>query len=291
MAYQIKSPKSLDLEVRRIAHAEIRAAILASRRIRTVPDAVHAVRSHCKRTRALLHLVKTGLGDRYRTEDHAIRDIARRLSTFRDADVMQTSLSELVRRVTIADSRCDFAPLSAGLATELAQRQSDQAARTALALSAESLSSCLQRVDAWSLKGRRAHIVSAGLAATYGRAQALMRAAASGGSAHQFHEWRKHVKYHWLQLKLIRPISSRVYPGRTKRMSELSSLLGTLHDLDILDEWLRRSRKREHAATVLARTSKRRRLALRESALTLAGTQFDREPMEFVRPVGRNWPA
>ena len=61
-------------------------------------EAIHEVRKRCKRVRAVARLLRPHARELYRRENAAFRDIARRLSPFRDAHVQVETFDQLVSR-------------------------------------------------------------------------------------------------------------------------------------------------------------------------------------------------
>jgi CHAD domain-containing protein len=289
MAYRIKNLESLEGEVRRIAHEEVRGAMRDIRKAHSHSDVMHAVRSRCKKMRALLRLVRSGLRKQYRIENHAFRDIARGLSRFRDATVMRATIDSLLTLDSISDSPIDSDYVRANLATGLEEGLDEDAFRRALEEAQEALHATAVRIASWRVRGKPMRILAAGLGETYQRARDLFSEAATTQEARELHEWRKHVKHHWLQLKLIRPISSKALPGRMKRMGQLSDALGNLHDLDVLEAWL--AQQPDHglrqAAGTIAGLAAQRRAQLRATAFGLGSAAFTRRRREFVDAVIR----
>lgn len=70
--------------------------------------AIHEVRKRCNRVRAVLRLVRPQAKDLQRRENAVFRDIARRVSSFRDAEVRLEAFDELVGD---EDGSKRFAPL------------------------------------------------------------------------------------------------------------------------------------------------------------------------------------
>jgi hypothetical protein len=91
-----------------------------------------------------------------------------------------------------------------------------------------------ERVEQWTLEGDGFESVMGGLRRTCRQAQKAMRSAEQHPSSAQFHQWRKHCKYHGYHARLLRP----VWPGPMKAYAacayELADLLGNHHDLAVL---------------------------------------------------------
>lgn len=293
MAYLIKHFDALEAEVRRIAHEEVRNALREIRNAGTRPDPVHATRLHCKKMRALLRLVRHGLGRHYEVENESCRDIARSLSGPRDAKIILTTIDTLLEDHAYDTAELDGEHLRAWLVSRLDPLRKEAEHTGALVESLVALTSIEARIPRWRVRGAPIRILSAGVGETYKRARHDFRRVRETRRASHFHDWRKHVKYHWLQLKLIRPIGSKALPGRMKRMTELSRALGDLHDLDVLEPWL--ARQHDHAAAaslaVITQRLGRRRAELQRAAIALGEHQFARPPRELVEAIVRRLSA
>ena len=88
-AIRFSPGRDLQAEIRRIAGKRMRSATDTLRDLSKDPDeAVHDARKDLKKLRALLRLVRDGLGEvRYRKENRALRNAGRALADFRDAAV------------------------------------------------------------------------------------------------------------------------------------------------------------------------------------------------------------
>lgn len=285
MTYRIRNVDLLESELRRIARAEIRGALAQIRNAHSRPNAVHAVRAHCKKVRALLRLVRFGLGKQYERENQAFRDIARELAESRDATVIRATFDTLVERGFSANRRSELDRLRARLAS--GDDSPDEPA-TLLAVHAP-LAVAEGRAATLRLRGQPLNVVALGLRATYGRARKLYTRARTTREPKQFHEWRKHAKHHWYHLELIRPVSSKALPGRMKRMAQLSDVLGDLHDLDVLEAWLGAQAQADRSSKRVTRSLSglvgARRAELQDVACAMGEALFARHPREIVSAV------
>src|ERR1700722_922264 len=85
MAYRLKPGKNLGHELSRIIGKELDRAVVAA----TAPHdatAVHEIRKHIKKLRAVLHLLQRSLGSDYRRHNRRLRTIGHQLSNVRDGE-------------------------------------------------------------------------------------------------------------------------------------------------------------------------------------------------------------
>ncbi len=274
--------------------------------------AVHETRKALKRLRALLRLLRRELGeDAFAREDAAMRDIARRLSGARDAEVMLATLDALVerhprklarrkgvrrlRRVLLAEhERMERQTLGDGAALEHVLTQ---------------LRDLRVRVAAWPLRDHDAkRLVDAGLRDLYAQGRRRFRRAERkrGKDMRAMHLWRKRVKDLRYAAEMLerRSQSQRKRRGRSARLHRvadradtLAEVLGEDHDLAVLAERIRaeakpgkRARKKSKrigraTRKALLKQIARRRRKLRRRALREGERLYRRGPKRFVREL------
>jgi CHAD domain-containing protein len=237
-----------------------------------------------------LRLVRTGLRKRYERENGAFRGIARRLSGPRDIEIICATFDALLKESASATTRLDTERLKAWLTSRMDRlRSGTEEANVAgmLVEAVDSLTSIEGRIAGWRVHGEPIEILSAGFGRSYRCARREFKRTLEKQRASDFHGWRKHVKYHWYQLKLLRQIAGKALPGRMKRIGELAGMLGELHDLDVLEAWLSRQGNRAAAPRLSAvvRCLGQRRSELQRAAITLGESQFSRPPHELVEAI------
>jgi CHAD domain-containing protein len=286
------------------------------------PDehAVHETRKALKRLRALLRLLEGALEQGVFTrESDALRDIGRRLSAARDAEVMLNTLEGLIERhPRKLARRRSVQRLHEEL---LAERQAavehtlgDAGARVQLVAE---LRTVRWHVAAWKLdESAGPGIAEPGFERLYRQGRERYRRAAAGERerGRALHEWRKRVK----DLRYAAEMLGRKDPARATRSShakragrkraatakhsaalrkldrradKLGEALGEEHDLAVLAERIRRrdaqaAPKRRTRKTLLKLISRRRR-KLRKRALADGAQLYRRSPKRFLARVRR----
>ncbi|WP_323784848.1 CHAD domain-containing protein [Thalassovita sp.] len=210
MAYRLtRKDNSLQSALRRIALEQIDAGL------RELADPamdrkilVHNLRKRCKKLRGLIWLVHRGF-PQARREDRAIRDLARLLADRRDRTVLLDTHSRL------GGDAVSFQEKS--LPNEVGGR----------------LRALRARAAHWTLKGKDAAILRAGLTEVAGRMNAALKKALKKDSPENLHQWRKWAKYHWYHARLMQ--SARPGPIRARRFEAqaLAEALGDHHDLSV----------------------------------------------------------
>ncbi len=232
MAYALQSNQTLSENLRRIAGEQL---ALAHQELSRQPPDVHEARKAIKRLRGLLRLMREPLGETYAKENVAYRDIARSLGGMRDVESLLELLPALRKNAPKVLTRAGLARLREGLYAKTLppaemQAQIEQA-RMALQAAAD-------RIAAWPTLPEDAETLGAGAARCYRSARRRMQDAFAAPSPESFHEWRKQVKHHGYQLRLLQPLWPKLYGAQEKLMDELADALGAEHDAALLHQKL-----------------------------------------------------
>lgn len=238
MAFTIAMDRPLGDELRNIALELAERSLLELDNAETdLHDAVHQVRKHGKKLRALLRLVRTAVPGLYRRENTLVRDVARELSHLRDRGALLETVAALENEAVTEDERAALAVLRPRLEREAAAAH--EHAPAVIANARHAFTELARRVPDWPLGDLEPHDLFEGAARTYrsGR-KALARARAHGDDAALHHAWRKQVKYgahHWLLLQQLWPTVIRALHAE---MDMLADDLGDHHNLAVLAQAL-----------------------------------------------------
>jgi CHAD domain-containing protein len=286
---------------------------------------VHETRKSLKRLRALLRLLRAELGeDVFARENAALRDIAARLSSVRDAEVMLATLHALIERYPrqLAHRR-GVEKLLAQLAAEheRVQRQTlgKQAARREVL---DGLRHFRARAGCWQLPDRRrSSLIEPGLGRIYRQGRRRYRRAqrSTRHSVATMHAWRKRVKdlryavevLEWREAHASagKPSKGRRRKGKrvkgaqagrlraiARRADELGELLGEDHDLAVLAQTVQEAHSKRTAGALrvgagtrktLLKVIAHRRRELRRRALREGARLYASSPKGFVGRVRR----
>lgn len=215
--------EQLDKAVGEAGNGEIRVA-----------ERILRVRKRCKKLRGLLRLVGPAFPG-YAKENAALRDAAAGLSGARDADVLVATFDNLLA----ANDALGSAPAQSNpIREELLRRHHapDADPEAVLSSFADALQEIHARAGDWALKEEAFDAISDGLVKTYKSARKAMASAEKTGSALLCHAWRRHVKYHWHHLGLLRDTAPDVLTASRSAAQRLAELLGDHHDLAVLVE-------------------------------------------------------
>jgi CHAD domain-containing protein len=295
MTFTLDPASPIPEAVRAAAENELRQIVMAlTGQTALGPDeAAHDARKRTKKLRALVRLVRRGLGDEvYREENAALRDAARQLSAVRDAWVLVETLDRLVTPPDGAISSEAVAALRAVLVAEHRNLQGGEGEADSKARAAMEFERILARVERWPLKGRGWRTFETGLADVARRGRKAMLAARADGRPDDFHEWRKEVKYLRHQFGVLREIWPDVLDAMERTADEVGELLGTDHDLAVLGQ-------RIEAEAVLDDTSREallhrieeRRAELQRRAIDLGRRLYSEKPVALTNRLGKLWKA
>jgi CHAD domain-containing protein len=272
MPYQIELGESVEKAVRRIAANQLDHALAALDDADDSFDAVvHEVRRRCKRLRAVVRLVRPSLAE-FHERDAWLRDTAAPLSHARDAAVLRATHRRIVTNV---GSGVDLPALAQALGIDgPGEASMADAHRAALAEVKERLELMRASVHRWRLGDHGFSAVRAGLRLAYARSRRAMNRAQSSQSPADCHRWRKRVKYHMFQMRILRELWPQAMQARETAATELGDLLGAAHDL---------ANYRETVDAARAGCGRDRSLV----ALQRAATELEQEMLARSWPIGQ----
>jgi CHAD domain-containing protein len=258
-------------------------------------ETVHQLRKRMKKIRGAARLVRPELGKSYRKINAYYRDLASSLGSARDAAVRVETLERLRQRFPGALEDAAVHKLHELFASR--RRQLEQNGHTdlngRLHETEAKLAKGLEQLARWRTKQRGFSAVEPGLRETYVRGRAAFKKTLTEPTAENFHEWRKHVKYHWYHTRLLAGIRPRFMRARRNELRRLAELLGDDHDVSVLEEALPAAATDdgdEHLAT-LRQLIARRRQELREQAHDAGGRLYTDTGKQLVKRWRRFWNA
>jgi CHAD domain-containing protein len=236
MPFHMLAGESVPDGIRRVAREQVEAAIEEiSNRSLPEPEKIHQIRKRCKKLRAVLRLVRPGLGEFYASENAFFRDAARLLSPLRDTQSVLDAYDGLMERFRGEVTRRALAPIRRHLVQRKRRRASevtdlDERLERVRGL----MEDARERIGAWPIEATGAAAWREGFEQAYRQARRGMARAYESPTVECFHEWRKGVKYHWYHSRLLRPLWSRALGARAQVADDLGEMLGDHHDLAVL---------------------------------------------------------
>lgn len=270
---------SVQAGLRRIARAELSGAL--KRLDVGLPDAatVHGLRKHTKKLRGLIRLVRPVFPG-FAGVNAVLRDGAARLAPLRDAEVRLATLAALGPDLPGA------APVRERLAVEVEAERARADLPAELARLAAEMAALRKAASDWKLEAKGWEALAPGLAATWRAGRQGLRAAARAQDAVPFHDWRKAVKHHWYQARLLEPMWPAVLTPWIAVVDELGETLGRHNDLDVLRTHLGPDLDPALSQAIAARMAQEAR-----AALALGVRVHADRPGALVRRWGVWWGA
>jgi CHAD domain-containing protein len=295
MAYRFKHGETVPQNVKRIAREEMAAALahLRGRSGVSTDESVHEVRKSLKKTRALLRLVRPELGEFYADENIQLRDTGRQLSELRDAGALIGALDNLRKRSLGPPAKRSLASVRRHL-LEQKRKLEDGTIKTLQPALTGTLTKSRGSVRYWPLKTDGFAAIEAGIERTFRDSRKAMAQARKSGRREDFHEWRKRVKDHWYQVRLLKKVAGDVMEAYERLLKELEDALGEDLNLAILGERVQSMASENGGGPKLApvtKTIEDARKELRDRALAIGETVYAETPKQFTRRIRRLWKA
>lgn len=295
MAYRLKLKEPLAKGVRRIAGEQLGNAAARLQADADLETGVHEARKSLKRTRALLRLIRPGLGEAsFRKANARLRDIARGLSAARDRDVVRGLLKVLL----------EAKPALAKAANRLLAvlDEAAPAATNGSAAPARHVDEALREIDAVqreigeiTLQPASFETIVAGLTKCHraGR-KALVWALQNTDEEEPLHELRKSAQAYWRQMVLIQQAWPEAFLARAAAAKLVADLLGQDHDIALLEGVL--AGPEGQALTAAERRTLVRHCAIRHGelrgeALPKAQILFAEQSDQFGLRIRELWEA
>jgi CHAD domain-containing protein len=289
MGYRLEKDEQLGAGFRRILieQTERLAEALAAAE-ENLEKTIHEVRRRCKRVRAVTRLLRPHARELHRRENAAFRDIARRLSPFRDAHVQGETFDQLINR---APERERFAGLKDLMPVEISRNE--EMLKKQVSATQDDVRAAQKRLETLRISdGPPSQLFGAGLRFNYQRGRRAMESAYDKPKPTAFHEWRKHVKDLGYQTQILRNLWPPVFKRLKGELDTLGDLLGKEHDLTVMRNVML---KNVHGAIVQADLQaflaliEEREFQLQAEAETIGRRIYAERPRDFIRRVFVYW--
>ncbi len=248
VAFALKPGESVVEGIRRIAREQLEGAAegLKGRTESSTEEVVHDARKRFKRVRALLRLVRGGLGRKVvHREDVRVRDLGRSLASSRDSEVLLRTFESLVVNAdSDSDSEKNRGPDAFEEVRERLERHRqevhDEALNTSdlLEQSANTVFEALESTEDWPFRKEAWAALAPGLRWIYKEGRRAARAAKKNPTDEALHDWRKRVKDYWHALEVLQPLRPDWLETQANKTHHLADLLGDDHDLAVLRAFL-----------------------------------------------------
>jgi CHAD domain-containing protein len=293
-AYRLLQGEPVGPGIRRVLKAQVDDAVeqLRGEAGNEPPEAIHEARKDMKKIRSALRLVRDAIGDdAWRRENDHYRDVARKLSSHRDAEILVEALDGLRERFGPA-ARERSEALRKQLDAENRAAHDDGTIERTMAGAAAELIACRSSLDGLALDGDGWGLIAPGLHRSYRRGRKRLRSVEEEASVTNLHELRKRVKDVWYQLRLIREADRHMIGNLADHAHDLSDHLGDDHDLALLREEVKRRRDafagpadQRH----LLQEIDQRRGELQFAAISLGERIYAEKPKKFTARLAKRY--
>lgn len=297
MSYRIRPDKALDDEVHAAAAQQLGKAIAAlTDRPEGLHEAVHTTRKHIKRVRALYRLVAPRAREFQRRENDRLREMARSLSSVRDATALIEAGSYLHDTATSKDEARALARIVKMLTARrdrLSEAETDleDKARAAIATCHDALEA-LEAASFDSSRRETARLFQKSWHRTGSKAKEALSECQADGHADRFHDLRKRSQDCWMHHALLRDIWPAAMHAKQIEAKVLVDTLGRYLDLSMLSDIADREpdlfNGSDDRARLLEAIISRQQMA-REDALAKARWVFADDPEREARTIKRLW--
>jgi CHAD domain-containing protein len=293
-AYRLLKGEPVGPGIRRVLEAQVDDAVaqLRGEAGNEPAEAIHEARKDIKKIRSALRLVRDAIGDdAWRRENDHYRDVARKLSSHRDAEILVEALDGLRERFGPA-AREGSETLRKQLDAENSAAHDDGTIERTMAGAAAELVACRSSLDDLALDGDGWGQIAPGLHRSYRRGRKRLRSVEEKASVTNLHELRKRVKDLWYQLRLIREADRHMIGTLADHAHDLSDHLGDDHDLALLREEAKR--RRDAFATPadqrhLLQEIDHRRGELQFAAISLGERIYAEKPKKFTARLAKRF--
>jgi CHAD domain-containing protein len=231
MAFVLKRRKSVANQLRHLVAQQLGGAVEGFSNSTSLEKAVHDARKRVKKVRAVLRVLHDSLGSHYRTENERLRRVSHRLASWRDADAIGETLQKLRGRYPRVITSRITREMARGI--EGHNHQAGARGRRQIDLAAGELGRTSKSLPDRIRTAARFKAVRRGVTRGWRRAGQAMESLDVSSDAAQFHLWRRRVKDHWYQMRLM---AARVPAARTRArtLKKLERWLGDDHNLAML---------------------------------------------------------
>jgi len=293
MAYRFKRGESVIRGLKRVAREEMEeaGAQLSGHKRPGRDEAIHDARKSIKKVRALLRLASAEQDGIYGRENARLRDIARRLSKFRDAFAIIETFDELKSKFQ-RETRNKLQSVRLGLTKRRSQSAREEDVGIVIVEAASALRRAAKRVKTWPLRADGFAAIVPGLEKTFRAGRKALALVRKDARPENLHELRKRVKDHWYHLRLLEDLWTDMIRASEKSLKDLETLLGNDHNLFVLRETIMADpasygvKKDVDLTLHLIGTYQKE---LREQSLVLAARIYDEKPRAFTRRMAGLW--
>ncbi len=297
MSYHIRPSEHFTAEFKAVGTEQLTLAMAAlADRPQGLPEAIHDARKNFKRLRSLYRLAAADIPAFRRSENARIRNMARTLSTSRDATALVEVSRYLLDHAENNDERAALKRISKVLTARRDEggaegNQLEENVTAAITTCGRALEA-LSRITFQDGSKKGAKRITKGWRKALEGAAAAREACVETTDAHLFHELRKRSQDYRFYLDMLQRLWPSAMHAKRVEVTKVVDLLGHHNDLALLaslvDEQPQLFGKSEDVAYLLSAVITRQKI-LRDQALTIAASVFRDDPKAESRKIKLLW--
>lgn len=234
MAFKFDRSRPLALEVQRVSREQFDYAIACLEQANgpDAPEAVHEFRKTTKKLRALLRLLTNVLPPTDRTRwESVLRAAALDWAQSRDATVLRQLVEQAYGSVLPSLPPSVRSQMAESLLSRFPRASHDEAPPQSPAALSIALSTTADEVHQALGDNIELAVLLRTLIHSYRRGRKALRVWQDENSIEHLHRFRKRVKDHLYQVRLMAGLSSKSVRRNALALEQLAELLGACHDL------------------------------------------------------------
>lgn len=297
MSYHIRPSEHFTAEFKAVGTEQLTLAMATlTDRPQGLPEAIHDARKNFKRLRSLYRLAAADIPAFRRSENARIRNMARTLSTSRDATALVEVSRYLLDHAENNDERAALKRISKVLTARRDEggaegNQLEESVTAAITTCGRALEA-LSRITFQDGSKKGAKRITKGWRKALEGAAAAREACVETTDAHLFHELRKRSQDYRFYLDMLQRLWPSAMHAKRVEVTKVVDLLGHHNDLALLaslvDEQPQLFGKSEDVAYLLSAVITRQKI-LRDQALTIAASVFRDDPKAESRKIKLLW--
>lgn len=241
---------------------------------------IHTLRKRVKFLRAILKLVRTGIGEQfYKKNNYILRDLNRRSALLRNFSALIIICKKDTEDTT--DELHPFNKLLVRLSSDFNKIKESIDFSTLYHQQEVTLNRYRNNFHKSKLVKLRFASIKNGIEKIYSDASKLLTISKKNPNESNLHEWRKSVKDLYHCIYVLSPIRSKTYNQYAKDLKKLSDLLGELHDYFEMQHYIDSTDKTEIDLELINTQIEKSITALRKKSYRLGKRLFKEKPDAF----------
>jgi len=296
LSYQLEHNEDIPTGIKRIMTEQVDKALASLSNVDAEFDEnIHDARKRFKKVRAVVRLVRDDIGkDVYKRENIAYRDAGRALSSVRDSAVFIETLDRIKSHYDDELTDTAFAEVRDKLVSRHQKTQDDIREKSTVTHVKGDIMSARDRIADLPIGSSDFSAVRDGLKRVYKRGYKGFHHTYDNPTPHNFHEWRKRIKYLWYQTRILKLVWYEPLDIVADEIHDLSDILGDAHDLAEFEDLIKTETtltENQEAQQALIGLASRWRKQLEDSAKPLARRIYAEQPKAFIERFEHYWDA